>query len=121
MATDDSASASPECRALRRYFSSLAKAITDPLGLSMDLFSEEIIEKVTMEKAKLPNQTDREKNSVLLSAVMERVETRPSLFHRFVDILKENENHTLRELGGKLETTYSELHVPINGELSIQQ
>ena len=52
---------------------------------------------------------------------MSRVEARPSLFHQFVDILKENGDRILRELGGKLETTYSELHVPINGELSIQQ
>ena len=119
MASSDSANA--ECRALRRHFASLTKAITDPLGLSIELFSEEIIEEVIMEKVKLPNQTDREKNSVLLSAVMRRVETRPSLFNRFMELLKEHGDCTLRELGGKLETTYSELHVPINGELSVQQ
>ena len=84
MASSDSTSTCPESRAIRCHFASLAKAITDPLGLSMELFSKEIIEEVTMEKAKLPNQTDREKNSVLLSAVMRRVEARPSLFHCFI-------------------------------------
>ena len=68
-----------------RHFSSLAKAITDPLGLSMELFSEEIIEEVTMEEVDLPNQTVSKKNRVLLSAVMRRVEARPSLFHRLVE------------------------------------
>ena len=116
MASSDSANASPECRAIRCHFASLATAISDPLGLSMELFSKEIIEEVTMEKAKLPNLTDREKNSVLLLAVMRKVEARPSLFHQFVDILNDNGDRSLRELGEKLETTYSELHVPVNGE-----
>ena len=107
--------------AIRLHFSSLAKAITDALGLSMELFSKEIIEDVTMEEANLPKQIKGDKNRVLLLAVMRRVEARPSLFHRFVNLLKENGDCILKELGGKLETTYNELHVPINGELSIQQ
>ena len=109
----DSASASPECKAIRCHFSSLVKAITDPLGLSTELFSKEIIEEVTMEEANLPHQTKGDKNRVLLSAVMRRVDARPSLFRRFVDLLKDNGDHILREQGGKLETTYSKLHVPI--------
>ena len=117
----DSASASPECRALRCHFASLATAISDPLKLSMELYSKEIIEDVTMEEVDLPTNTVSKKNRVLLSAVMRRVEARPQRFHRFVDLLTNSGDDSLRELGGKLETTYSELHVPINGELSIQQ
>ena len=107
MASSDS-TVSPESQALRRHFASMVKAITDPVGISTELFSEEIIEEVTMEEVDLPNQTVSKKNRVLLSAVMRRVETRPSLFHRFINLLKENGDHILRELGGKLETTYSE-------------
>ena len=61
-----------------------------------------------MEEVDLPTNTVSKKNRVLLSAVMRRVDARPSLFHRFMDILKENGDRILKELGGKLETTYSE-------------
>ena len=121
MASSDSASASPESRALRRHSASLVTAIADPLVLSWKLFAEEIIEEATKDEVDLPNLTATKKNSILVSAVMRRVEARPSLFHCFVDVLKDERNYILRELGGKLETTFSELHVPINGELSIQQ
>ena len=117
----DSASASPECRALRCHSDSLITAIANPLDLAWKLFAKEIIEEATVDRVSLPNQTNRDKNSILVLAVMRRVEARPSLFPLFLDLLKDSRDHILRELGGKLETTYSELHVPINGKLSIQQ
>ena len=120
MASDD-AVVSPESQALRCHSASLITAIADPLDLAWKLFAKEIIEKATKDEIVLPNQTVTVKNSILVSAVMRRVEARPSLFPQFVELLKENGDRILRELGGKLETTYSELHVPINGELSIQQ
>ena len=121
MAFRDSVSASPESVALRCHLASLVTAIADPLELSWKFFAEEIIEEATKDEVDLPNLTVAKKNSILVSAVMKRVEARPSLFHRSIDLLKEDGDDILRELGGKLETTYSELHVPVNGELSIQQ
>ena len=81
----------------------------------MELYSKGIIENVTMQEVGLPNQTRVQKNGVLLLAVSSRVEARPSFFHHFVDILKGNDDDILRQLGGKLEDTYCELHVLVLG------
>ena len=96
------ASASPESRALRHHFASLITAITDPLMLSLKLFSTGIIDMATKDKANLPTMTTIMKNDVLLSAVMSRVSTDPSLFHRFVDLLKDDGDDILKCLGEKL-------------------
>ena len=49
-------------------------------------------------------------NSVLVSAVIRRVEARPKKFHHFMDLLKDSDE-ILRKLGRKMEATYSELHM----------
>ena len=102
------ASASPESRALRHHSASLITAIADPLRLSWRLFSAGIIEKVTKDKVNLPTMTVEEKNDVLLSAVMNNVDTDPSFFHQFLGLLKEDGDTILKSLAGKLEDTYSE-------------
>ena len=102
------ASASPESKALRHHFASLVTAITDPLMLSLKLFSIGMIDMATKDKANLPIMTTIMKSDVLLSAVMNRVDADPSLFHRFVGLLKDDGDDMLMSLGGKLEDTYSE-------------
>ena len=97
-------------RVIRHHSTSLITSIADPLDLAWKLFANKIIEAATKDEVDLPNLTVTKKNSILVSAVMRRVEARPSLFHQFVDVLKDNGDHILRELGEKLETTYSEFN-----------
>ena len=113
-------SASPESRALRHHYVSLVTAVADPLMLSLKLFSTGMIDMATKDKANLPLMTTNMKNDVLLSAVMTRVDIDPTLFHRFVDIIKDDGDDILKSLGGKLEDTYSKsVNVRLGSEASV--
>ena len=81
-------SSSPESRALRHCFPYLREAIRDPLGLSIELFAETLIDVETMEKANVMPQTIRKRSFILLTEVWHRVKAQPGLFRVLVNVLK---------------------------------
>ena len=105
MASGTSCYTSPESRALRKHFSDLLNAIRDPLGLSAELFSNNLIEDQTMERARLVHHTIKEKSIILLDEVLQKVKVQPRLFRDFVKVL--NKDEMLRKEAKPLEATLS--------------
>ena len=98
---------SPESRALRCHSGSLFKGLTDPLDISWNLFSKNVIDRATKDEVDRYDLTLRKKSNILLTAVINRVEARPKLFYEFLKVLKEDGDDILRELADKLKGTIS--------------
>jgi len=79
---------SPEVRAFRESFEDLYKAIEDPGSLAVHLYSKVMISSMVRDETFALSLSYRERTSVLLSAVEQRIKYEPKSFHQFVLALK---------------------------------
>ena len=93
----------PEAMAFRNHFAELAKAIQDPVGLAMELYSRGII---TQELLSSINETQSKQASKvkLLQAVGDQISLTPGKFDVFLSILKGDAS--LKLIAKNMQSTY---------------
>ena len=78
------------CRALQRYIHELATTI-DPVSISTELYSREIIDERTWENArKEKNGSNYDRILVVLGALLRAMRASPSYFEQFCDVLRQD-------------------------------
>ena len=105
---DQSSSESPEECVFRQHSATLIHAIDAPDEFAWQLFANDIISHTVKNDALVSQLSNERKNSILLSAVEGKIRADPSLFHKFVQLLRVSDDLTLRSLGERLRDAYGE-------------
>jgi len=79
---------SPGVTAFRECFEALYIAIKDPGSLAVRLYSKEVISSMVRDETFALSLSYRERTSILLSAVEQRIKYEPKSFHQFVHALE---------------------------------
>ena len=90
MATNSQPQENPEYRTLREHYDRLVNAISEPLPLATRLFARSIIDSTLLQRVNVPALPSFEKTNTLLSAVLGKIQTDPSVFGVFLSALKED-------------------------------
>ncbi len=99
---------SPEECAFRQHSAALIHAIDAPDVFAWQLSANDIISSSVKSKALVRELSKEEKNSVLLSAVEGKIRAEPSIFGKFVTLLRVQDDLTLRNLGEKIKAAHGE-------------
>ena len=93
---------------LRCFYDTLVNAIQDPLTqLAAPLYSQGVIPKAILEKARLLPLIVSERNAQLLDAIEHQVTANPCHFSTFLDVIMKDS--VLNSLAVELKETYGEL------------
>ena len=90
MATNSQAQESPEYRIFREHYDRLVTTISNPLPLATRLFTRSIIGSTLLQYVSVPALPPFEKTNTLLSAVLGKIQSDPSVFSVFLLALKED-------------------------------
>ena len=98
---------SPEEQAFPSFRYSLINAISNPDILACQLCAKGIITDANRINIAIQPTTEKNKKSwELLSAVGGQIKATPSIFHRFVDVLRVQDEPLLRDIGQRLKDAY---------------
>ena len=95
MATNSQPLETPEYRTLREHYDRLVNAISEPLPLAARLFARSIIDSTLLQRVNVPALPSFQNTSTLLSAVLGKIQTDPSVFVVFLSALKEDSSMQL--------------------------
>jgi len=95
----------PEELAFPSYWYSLIHAISNPDFFAWQLCANEIITDANRNEI-VVQHTRQEKNWKMLLAVEGRIKAAPSIFHRFVEVLRVQDDPVLRDIGQRLKDAY---------------
>ena len=84
MASDEG---TPEAKAFREHYATLAKAIQDPDTLANELFSKEILSQEVLEELQTCSLSTSRKNGKILQCVYKHLCTYPSKLQVLTDVL----------------------------------
>lgn len=99
--------ASPEYLTMVRCTTQLTDTIAgDPKRVAESLFAEGYIAPALLDDMQMDTMRSRDKASKLVSSISDRIRNKPSTFHEFVRLLKEQGPWT-KDLIESLNTTYS--------------
>ena len=91
------------------------RGIVEPLMLTNDLYSNDVIPEGAKDRVILPSLTKQEKNMALLDAIEARIQTNPSDFRTLVTVL--GKDAVLCTFATKLRETYCKCKLPIHAPL----
>ena len=80
----------PEYRTFREHYARLYHAIQNPLSLATQLFTRSIIDSSILQRMNTLGFTTFQNTNTLLSAVLGKIQTDPSVFGEFLLSLKED-------------------------------
>ena len=90
MATNSQPQETPEYRTFREHYARLYHAIQNPLSLATQLFTKSIIDSSLLQQMSTLGFTTFQNTNTLLSAVLGKIQTDPSVFVVFLSALKED-------------------------------
>ena len=77
----------PGYLSFRKHLKELESAVTDPGGLAVELYSDGLIDKVTLQKASLASVTQLERSRELLLKLEDKIKSQEDAFEKFLSIL----------------------------------
>ena len=90
MMTSSQSQESPEYHIFQAHYDKLWYAIQDPLPLTIQLFSQGIINSAVKDRMTVYALSRLEKNNTSLSAVEVQIQTDPNKFYLFLSVLKKD-------------------------------
>ena len=102
MATNSQPQEIPEYRTLREHYDRLVNAISEPLPLAARLFARSIIDSTLLQRVNVPALPSFQNTSTLLSAVLGKIQSDPSVFGVFLSAL--NEDPSMQSLVESMES-----------------
>ena len=90
MATNSQSQETPEYRTFREHYDKLVNTISDPLPLATRLFARSVIDCTLLQRMNTLGFTTFQNTNTLLSAVLGKIQTDPSVFGEFLLSLKED-------------------------------
>ncbi|XP_019863176.1 PREDICTED: uncharacterized protein LOC109592045 [Amphimedon queenslandica] len=82
--------ATKEYEVLRRKASRLQQAISDPILLSIDLFSKNLVSHSTLQKVNVPATTPNAQNYEIIDSLLRAVAIDPKNFHKLLQVLEDH-------------------------------
>ena len=105
MATNSQPQETPEYHTLREHYDRLVNAISEPLPLAARLFARSIIDSTLLQRVNVPALPSFQNTSTLLSAVLGKIQSDPSVFGAFLSAL--NEDPSMQSLVESMESKCS--------------
>ena len=93
---------SPEQKIFQKFYHELLKGIVNPINLAGAMFSDELIDSITLQKI-TDHPLIQERINCLLRHLEPAINNNPSSLHMFIKILKNEEESTCGVLASQME------------------